>query len=469
MIGIVDVAIQAENPSMPLYPMRAFVGSPSSIRVRNVPKKIGNWQITSVQFTAAYPDNSIKTANCVLVGGVWVGTIGGCSVSGQSINGYSVFASGIDENGNAVENYCLGKGDITILEADGTITPSETTYYVHMLSAEPTTPKDGDLWQLSGTWYIYQDGTSYPIGDDSGLIQQLSAELSNKADISSTVLNPTYSQTPTFSEWTFSDGGSHTLVVINGDIESPWVYRIDDYNISKESFETEAEADIATRLTFYNNPVIATRTRTDIIGYKLGNQNDKPLQPQLSDAQISAIDSVVDERATIFDFGNGDISALNLVGEITVQKLIDAGIHNEDDTWIKDPVSVKLGTAVTGIDAYTFFTAMYMTNITFPNSVTHIDSSAFQECHALSSITIPESVESVGAYAFDNCYNLTSIIVKGKTQAEAETMFAGAGVSPSIITTWNDASQEWVADNYATNTYANSISALAQSAYGKAN
>ena len=82
MIGIVDVAIQAENPSMPLYPMRAFVGSPTSIRVRNVPKKIGNWQITSVQFTAAYPDNSIKTANCVLVGGVWVGTIAGCSVSG---------------------------------------------------------------------------------------------------------------------------------------------------------------------------------------------------------------------------------------------------------------------------------------------------------------------------------------------------------------------------------------------------
>ena len=78
MIGVIDVEIQAANVSMPLYPVRAFVNSPSSIRLRNVPRKIGQWNITSVQIVAAYPDSSIKTANCVLVGGVWVGTIEGC-------------------------------------------------------------------------------------------------------------------------------------------------------------------------------------------------------------------------------------------------------------------------------------------------------------------------------------------------------------------------------------------------------
>lgn len=158
MIGTVDVEIQAKFPNMPLDPMVAYVSSPSSIRVRNVPKRIGKWAIESVQFVAAYPDGSIKTAQCVLTGGVWVGTIEGTSTSGTSKNGYTIFASGTDENGNEVENYVLGKGDIEILDADGTLTPGETLAYVHLLSADSTGEKDGDLWQEDGTWKIQQNG-----------------------------------------------------------------------------------------------------------------------------------------------------------------------------------------------------------------------------------------------------------------------------------------------------------------------
>ena len=166
MIGTIDIEIMAANPSMPLYPVKAFVNSPSSIRLRNVPKKIGNWNITTVQIVAAYPDNTIKTANCVLVGGVWVGTIEGCSISGRSENGFTVFASGIDENGNPVSNYVLGKGLIEILQADGTITPDAPFKYVHLLDAQPTTPKEGDMWKdETDLWYIYQNGHSYQIDD----------------------------------------------------------------------------------------------------------------------------------------------------------------------------------------------------------------------------------------------------------------------------------------------------------------
>lgn len=174
---------------MPLFPMRAFKGSPSSIRVRNVPKKIGSWQINKVYFNAAYPDNSIASANCVLVGGVWVGTIAGSSSSGYSENGYTVYADGIDENGNEVTGYVLGKGDITILESDGAITPGSYSYYVHLLSAQPDSPKDGDMWQVDGNWFMQQNGQAWPIGDDSGLfdnlsaqVQQISSGLSAKAD-----------------------------------------------------------------------------------------------------------------------------------------------------------------------------------------------------------------------------------------------------------------------------------------------
>ena len=185
MIGIVDVTCQAQNPNIPLYPMRAYVGSPSSIRVRNVPKRIGDWCIRSVQFTAVYPDGEIQTAECVLTGGIWVGTCAGTATSGTTENGYTIFASGTDENGEPVEGYVLGKGDIEILEADGSLHPGATKYYVHLLSSSTETHNEGDLWRGSdGAWYIWQAGTAYPIGDDSGLIAELSGKIDGKADIS---------------------------------------------------------------------------------------------------------------------------------------------------------------------------------------------------------------------------------------------------------------------------------------------
>ncbi len=48
MIGILDVSVQAANPALPLFPLRAYVNSPSSVRVRNVPKKVGTWDLTEV-------------------------------------------------------------------------------------------------------------------------------------------------------------------------------------------------------------------------------------------------------------------------------------------------------------------------------------------------------------------------------------------------------------------------------------
>lgn len=164
MIGTVDVAVQALNPSMPLYPMRAFVSSPTSIRVRNVPKRIGKWAIESVQFVAAYPDGSIKTAQCVLTGGVWVGTIEGTSTSGTSTNGYTIFASGTDENGEPVTGYILGKGDIEILNADGTLNPDAPSYYVHLLSAQADVPKEGDLYPTLSGYMIWQNGQANQLG-----------------------------------------------------------------------------------------------------------------------------------------------------------------------------------------------------------------------------------------------------------------------------------------------------------------
>ena len=149
MIAVVDVKIQAENPAMPLWPMRAYVGSPSSIRVRNVPKKIGDWCINKVTFVVNYPDNTTQSVECKLVGGVYVGTVEGSTRSGNVSEGYSIIADGVDESGSGVAGYVLGKGNVEILANDTNIDPDEPNYTVHLLSGESESPKTGDMW-LSG-------------------------------------------------------------------------------------------------------------------------------------------------------------------------------------------------------------------------------------------------------------------------------------------------------------------------------
>jgi hypothetical protein len=88
-------------------------------------------------------------------------------------------------------------------------------------------------------------------------------------------------------------------------------------------------------------------------------------------------------------------------------------------------------------------------------------------------VTIPDSVTSIGDYAFAGCTNLSNITVVGKTQAQAEALLANASVpSGCEITTWNDASQEWVKDqNYLSSipetykTYNDTLSSLSSDGY----
>lgn len=150
MIGTVDCCIQAKFPDMPLDPMRAYINSPSSIRIRNVPKKIGEWCITKVTFLVNYPDNTVKQVECKRVGDVYIGTVEGAGCSGTVGKGYSIVADGVDENGSVVTGYVLGKGDVDILEGSSDVRPDETYYNVHLMSAESATPKIGDMW-LSGS------------------------------------------------------------------------------------------------------------------------------------------------------------------------------------------------------------------------------------------------------------------------------------------------------------------------------
>ena len=77
MIGTIDITVNAAHPNLALDQVCGFIGSPSSFRISNVPKKIGTWQITDVRMVVTSPDNLVHTANCVHTNDVWVGTVEG--------------------------------------------------------------------------------------------------------------------------------------------------------------------------------------------------------------------------------------------------------------------------------------------------------------------------------------------------------------------------------------------------------
>ena len=259
MIGVIDVEIQAANPQMPLYPLRAFVNSPSSVRVRNVPTEIGAWKITSVRVAVAYPDSSIKTADCVLAGGAWVATVTGCAVSGTTENGFTVFAGGVDENGNAVANYVLGKGDVEVLKADGTLSPDAPAYYVHLLEEEPDAPNEGDMWPTAAGFVIWQDGEARALGGGSSVSvvpPSPSAQAGQAADAKATG----DALWTGFTEWEFSGSGY--------DPSTTYLVTIDEYEVEGETLyiaslggdETvEVDSPDVTSITFSGSNITATR------------------------------------------------------------------------------------------------------------------------------------------------------------------------------------------------------------------
>lgn len=84
MIGTIDIKCNAAHPNMPVPPVFTFIGSPSSFRVIDVPKKIGSWKITDVSVQLEYPDGHILAKHCVLVGGAYVATVEGSQALGKS-------------------------------------------------------------------------------------------------------------------------------------------------------------------------------------------------------------------------------------------------------------------------------------------------------------------------------------------------------------------------------------------------
>lgn len=140
MITTIDIKTCAAKPNMPLPPFFAFKDSPSSVRILDVPRKVGKWEITNVSFNVNYPDNTNKTKNAERNGSVWVATVDGCSIAGNVQQGYVISADGYDEDGNAVEGYVLGVGDLFIMDMAFTPSADDEKFNVRYCPTVPENP-----------------------------------------------------------------------------------------------------------------------------------------------------------------------------------------------------------------------------------------------------------------------------------------------------------------------------------------
>ena len=160
MIGRIDIRANAAHPNFPLPPVYMFAGAPSSPRVFGVPCRVGSWAITAVSVVVAYPDNSTRTVALTQTDGVWIGVIPACATTGAVQSGFQVVADGTDESGNAVTGYCLGVGDLFVMDRDFTATADGTRYCFHYCEETPATPQVGDAVYADGAlkWW---DGTAW--------------------------------------------------------------------------------------------------------------------------------------------------------------------------------------------------------------------------------------------------------------------------------------------------------------------
>ena len=167
MVGTIQIKCSAHNPSMPLCPVFAFQDSYQQVRISDVPKKIGDWNIKRVEVECLFPDNRTMRFDGELVGGVWAATITSCPIAGTSKNGFVV--NGYDENGN---KYVLGKSDLYIMTNDQRIVPQKEIQLVNILPNKPDAPHVGDAVFVDGKFEVYDGETWVSTGSSDGYTKE---------------------------------------------------------------------------------------------------------------------------------------------------------------------------------------------------------------------------------------------------------------------------------------------------------
>lgn len=342
-----SIKVNAARPNMPLSPWFSFAGSPTSIRILDIPKQISSWNITSVKVIAKYPDNRNVEREAIRSGCVWVVTIEGCDISGKVTSGYEIVADGLDEQGQEVRGYVLGCGDIYIMDRDVSIQKNIEKYNVRYCDELPTNPAKGDLIYHNGDVRLFNGSEWLTLGVDPQIIEGIDNRINEVASSIPTktsqlqndsgfitvedvpdntkLFNDTktryidgngniyeYFSEPTV-KWVFSDGWNRELKVYSttatADGTEKFYYYFEGcapYSMnttakiySNESWKTNEERDALTNLTFsevggLRFPSVSA-TKVTMNGWSnvgvLANRNDLPrsLSQLINDKQYTTI------------------------------------------------------------------------------------------------------------------------------------------------------------------------------------
>lgn len=227
MIGTIDIKCVAARPNQPLSPLFTFTGSPSSVRIMDVPKSIGDWNITTVRLVVKYPDNSTIVKNSVRSGSVWVATIQGTEITGKVSSGYEIVADGIDEDGNEVTGYVLGCGDVFVLNRDSKVMKDIEKFYVKYSDELPTTPAKGDLIAHNGNVRLFDGENWLTLGIDPIVVDKLEDEI-EKVDEK---VDEVASTIPTKTSELENDSGFYNGVEVQATVETA-INELEEYKIS---------------------------------------------------------------------------------------------------------------------------------------------------------------------------------------------------------------------------------------------
>ena len=105
---------------------------------------------------------------------------------------------------------------------------------------------------------------------------------------------------------------------------------------------------------------------------------------------------------------------------------------NNNRVYANNVQRVRIGSSVTGIGSYTFYSCYSLASITIPSGVTSIGTYAFSSCFSLASITIPSGVTSIETYVFRNCNALASITIPSGVTSIGTYAFSSCSSLASI-------------------------------------
>ena len=95
--------------------------------------------------------------------------------------------------------------------------------------------------------------------------------------------------------------------------------------------------------------------------------------------------------------------------------------------------SIVIPSSVTSIGNYAFQYCYSLASVVIPNGVTSIGTNVFRYCYSLASVVIPSGVTSIGNYAFQNCYALPAIVIPSGVTSIGDYSFQSCYALPAIV------------------------------------